>query len=24
MGNPDGYSHKQTHVPDGKGKPWPK
>ena len=24
MGNPDGYSHKPTHVPDGKGKPWPK
>ena len=24
MGNKDGYSHKPTHVPDGKGKPWPK
>ena len=24
MGNPDGYSHKQSYVPDGKGKPWPK
>ena len=24
MGNEDGYSHKPTHVPDGKGKPWPK
>ena len=24
MGNPDGYSHKPTHVPDGKGKPWPR
>ena len=24
MGNPDGYTHKPTHVPDGKGKPWPK
>ena len=24
MGNPDGYSHKPTHVPDGNGKPWPK
>jgi len=24
MGNPDGYSHKPSHVPDGKGKPWPK
>ena len=23
MGNPDGYSHKPSHVPDGKGKPWP-
>ena len=24
MGNPDGYSHKQSYVPDGKGKAWPK
>ena len=24
MGNPDGHSHKQSYVPDGKGKPWPK
>ena len=24
MGNPDGYSHKPTHVPDAKGRPWPK
>ena len=24
MGNPDGYSHKQSYVPDGKGKPWPR
>ena len=24
MGNEDGYTHKPTHVPDGKGKPWPK
>ena len=24
MGNPDGYTHKPTHVPYGKGKPWPK
>ena len=24
MGNPDGHSHKPTHVPDGKGKPWPR
>ena len=24
MGNPDGYTHKPTHVPDGKGKPWPR
>lgn len=24
MGHPDGYSHKPTHVPNGKGKPWPK
>ena len=24
MGNKDGYSHKPTHVPDAKGRPWPK
>ena len=24
MGNPDGYTHKPTHVPDAKGRPWPK
>ena len=24
MGNEDGYSHKPTHVPDAKGRPWPK
>ena len=24
MGNVDGYSHKPTHVPDAKGRPWPK
>ena len=24
MGNEDGYTHKPTHVPDAKGRPWPK
>ena len=24
MGNPNGYSHKPTHVPNAKGRPWPK
>ena len=24
MGNKEGHSHKQSYVPDGKGKPWPK
>ena len=23
MGNPVGYSHKRSHVPDGRGKPFP-
>ena len=23
MGNPIGHSHKSSHVPDGKGKPFP-
>ena len=23
MGNPIGHSHKRSHVPDGKGKPFP-
>ena len=23
MGNPVGHSHKRSHVPDGKGKPFP-
>jgi hypothetical protein len=24
MGNPNDYSHKPTHVPNAKGRPWPK
>ena len=24
MGNEEGYSHKPTHVPNAKGRPWPK
>jgi Fe-S cluster biogenesis protein NfuA len=24
MGNEDGYTHKPTHVPNAKGRPWPK
>ena len=23
MGNPMGHSHKRSHVPDGRGKPFP-
>ena len=23
MGNPVGHSHKRSHVPDGRGKPFP-
>ena len=23
MGNPVGYSHKRSHVPDGRSKPFP-
>jgi len=23
MGNPMGYSHKRSHVPDGRGEPFP-
>ena len=23
MGNPVGYSHKRSHVPDGRGEPFP-